>query len=155
MEGLRRAASRLAAAGGSGIPVSVVDCLARFDHRPVVVMDERIDARVRGAVARDAVRWIVLLNEDDGRAQARFTLAHELGHMVLGDVREPWCGGEEGSRGSRERLCDVFAAELLMPGPLVRAAWRRTPEVEALAAQFDVPLRAMERRFGELGLQGS
>jgi len=85
---------------------------------------------------------------------ARFTLAHELAHIVMGDVavESGGCGSPLPEGPTRESACDTFAAELLMPAPLVRDAWRRDPDVAVLAERFDVPHRAMERRFAELGL---
>ncbi len=160
---MRIAAARLVAAGGARAPVSVVDCFCRVDHRPVVVLDDCIHHALRGAVDLHQGSWLVILNESDGRPLARFTLAHELAHIVMGDVALGDDGRPGGSlsrrRGSplpagptRESACDTFAAELLMPAPLIRQAWRRYPGVAALATRFDVPHRAMERRFAELGL---
>lgn len=52
----------------------------------------------------------ILLNGKDAPAGRIFTLFHELFHLAKGD------GGLcDDSAGSEERLCDRFAAELLMP----------------------------------------
>ena len=81
----------------------------------------------------DEDRWLIILNRDDSAAQARFTLAHELGHIVLGDPL-----AAKGSPGDpqRESLCDRFAVDLLFPAPLVRFAWAAEPDVDALARRF-------------------
>ena len=154
LEALRVTAARLVAAGGSHAPISVVDCFSRVDHRPVVVLDDHIHQALRGAVDLYRGSWLVILNESDGRPLARFTLAHELAHIVMGDVvaDSRGCGSPLPAGPTRESACDTFAAELLMPAPLIRDAWRRDPDVAALAERFDVPHRAMERRFTELGL---
>jgi len=66
--------------------------------------------------------------ENPGRR--RFTLAHELGHWVCqcleGRTAPVYCRSEDlgaGADRELEREANVFAAELLMPEPVVRAAF--------------------------------
>ena len=59
-----------------------------------------------------------------------------------------------GARAERESIYDCFAAELLMLPSMVRRAWRSTRDAGELAERFEVPVRAMERRFVELGAVG-
>lgn len=73
---------------------------------------------------------------------------------AFGDVGEVEAEAESlGARAERESICDRFAAELLMPASMVRLAWRSSQDAGELAERFEVPLRAMERRFVEFGLQ--
>ncbi len=81
---MQRLARRLAAAAGGRAPVPLIECLRRLDHREAVVLEEELHARVRGAVSLVEGRWVVLLNARDARARARFTLAHEIGHVRWG-----------------------------------------------------------------------
>lgn len=73
----------------------------------------------------------VLLRLGNGKARERFTLAHELAHLMLAEG-----GGElatrrrDGAWDREERLCDRFAAELLLPRVWLR---RRQTEQEDLA----------------------
>ena len=57
-----------------------------------------------------------------------FTIAHELGHAAL-HILVP---GFEQDSGGTERLCDLFAVELIMPFKLVRDIWRHAPGVDAI-----------------------
>lgn len=134
-------------------PVSAIDCLRRFDSRPAVVLDEEFDRGVHGAVTLRDGRWLILLNAADPPRLARFTLAHEVGHIAFGDVGANVEGESIDARAEREWMYDRFAAELLMPASMVRRAWRSSQDAGELAERFEVPLRAMERRFEELGLQ--
>lgn len=93
----------------------------------------------------------------------RFSIAHELGHLLLGH-EEPLarlCGPEapvtspKGSHGSqRETEANAFAAELLMPEALVRRRCEVSPvslaPARAIADDFRVSLLAAARRFVEL-----
>ncbi len=81
---MQRLARRLAAAAGGRAPVPLIECLRRLDHREAVVLEEELHARVRGVVSLVEGRWVVLLNARDARARARFTLAHEIGHVRWG-----------------------------------------------------------------------
>ncbi len=49
------------------------------------------------------------LNRGDGAARQRFTVAHELGHVLLHQRRH------QGKRENHEALCDLFARQLLIP----------------------------------------
>ena len=53
---------------------------------------------------------------------------------------------------AHEALCDRFAAELLLPAPLLRAACRQSPGLPALVARFQAPESALRRRLMELGM---
>ena len=127
------------------------------------MLDEALHGRVRGAVERHRDRWVVILNSADSRGRARFTLAHEIGHILLWEQREARAGVVGGaavdprscrSAHSAEALCDRFAAELLMPAHAVHEAWRALGSVDAVARRFDVSRAAAARRLRELGLRG-
>ena len=89
---------------------------------------------------------------DDGRR--RFSLAHELGHHVIGDAYEASSPASE-----TERLLDAFAAHLLMPGPSVTTIW---PDLKrergtrlaalAIAVRYRVSWTAAISQLRNLGL---
>jgi Zn-dependent peptidase ImmA (M78 family) len=100
----------------------------------------------------------IVLNAADGPTRRRFTLAHELGHWVCqcleGHAGEVFCRAEEmtldPAAKAVEREANVFAAELLMPEPEVRAAW--DDDVERCAERFGVSGEAMRWRLYSFGL---
>jgi hypothetical protein len=57
-----------------------------------------------------------------------FTLAHELGHAALHELNPDLDQSGPGA----ERLCDRFAAELLMPARFVHVTWQETPNADAI-----------------------
>lgn len=97
-------------------------------------------------------RWVIWLNPSETAARQRFTLAHELKHIIdsgttLATVYKHL------SQHEIETVCDHFAACLLMSKHAVYHLWGdglRTPE--ALAMAFHVSVSAMRRRMIELGL---
>lgn len=81
----------------------------------------------------------VFYNEDAQFERLRFTLAHELGHKVLGhhDLY-----AIELSHQDREREANAFAGELLAPSPLVHLIGIST--VGEICNTFDVSQRCAE-----------
>lgn len=93
----------------------------------------------------------ICINRNDRIERRRFTICHEIGHIVLGlkseHKTEPWTAG----RPLAERLCDLFAAELLLPGKLFEPAAEDAPVsltgIDALAGQFEASVTATGSRY--------
>ena len=91
------------------------------------------------------------VNASDQEERQRFTICHEIAHSVLGVPSDhsttPWSG----KRPRAERLCDSFAAELLLPERLFqpRAESLRVSfaSVDALAADFSASTTATGSRY--------
>jgi hypothetical protein len=117
----------------------------------------------------EMVIWIDRREARRSPGRRRFTIAHEIGHLVLHvpvakeafydrptDIREI----EEGSPGEeppelrkREREANAFARELLMPEPLVDEQAHATGfNLPALANRFEVSVPAMRLRLRLLKL---
>lgn len=95
---------------------------------------------------RDGYR--IVCSSDQPRVRQRFTVAHELGHVILERT------GRGAPRKGRdvERLCDALAAELLMPR---RTFEKRLPngvrlmDITRLAREFDTSVTATARRCAD------
>ena len=104
----------------------------------------------RGFVLSDKYAPLIFINASDAKAAQMFSLAHELGHLFLGqsgvsDIRLR-------SDNSAERYCNKVAAELLVPIAEFRTVWEentdRTAEVQRLPRHFKVsPLVILIRAF--------
>jgi Zn-dependent peptidase ImmA (M78 family) len=117
------------------------------------------------------------VNEDDAPVRQRFTIAHEIAHLQLHELRNKKSDRRElridrsmrvslreagdGARGGEEREANWFAAELLMPAELVRriaeelSQTRQATEdslINNLADRFEVSRVAMSYRLLNLGL---
>lgn len=114
------------------------------------------------------------VNAYDPPNRRRFTIAHELGHLVLMhttgfpdlvipetiderriDNREIQLAARQDHDGIRpvaEAEADRFAAALLMPSDLVREMFSPHYNVKALARTFEVSEQAMDIRLKQLGL---
>jgi Zn-dependent peptidase ImmA (M78 family) len=134
-----------------------------------VVLEPYRGDRISGMLHREDGRAIIGINSLENHTRQRFSLAHEMGHMLLHKGRF-FLDGKVNFRSSRSALgkdreeieANVFASNLLMPEHLVRAStdlyWSRAPYsedselVRALARQFDVSNTAMHYRLVSLGL---
>lgn len=103
-------------------------------------------------------RYLVLVSKNDGHARRRFTLAHELKHVLdwtAASVIHRTLGyGDQARQGQQiEAICNHFAACLLMPRAWVIREWTAgLQDVTALAGSFNVSEEAMDKRLRFLGL---
>jgi len=99
--------------------------------------------------------WVIVLRSSEAKVRQRFSLAHEIKHCLddpFIDGLYPPIGGY-GSDERTERICDRFAAALLMPRVLLRADWADgLQDVAQLARRYDVSRAAMQIRLTQLGL---
>jgi Zn-dependent peptidase ImmA (M78 family) len=137
-EGWSLAEEMLDALGSGGDTwVDVEGVLAR--HRVSVVDIELKDEEIRGlSVAGQQHRWTICINpayhDGNGEEVRRFTMAHELCHLLFDRGREqkvaiasgPWAPKDVESR------ANAFAAMFLMPQDLLRAACRDAGTLDTL-----------------------
>lgn len=119
---------------------------------PIKIIRDRLPGTGSGTSRYHAGAWFVLLQRDDSLARQRFTLAHELKHIIDAgsDVEHAYRGLTDRQI---ERVCDRFAACLLMNKRLVYRLWGKgihRPEDLAEAAHVSLP--AMLIRLEALGL---
>ena len=133
--------------GGDELPVPVESIAEDLLALAVVVRD---DLRVSGMLLPSERR--IYVRADESEPRRRFTIAHELGHWIcqcLEGTQQPvYCRAEEigvdPEARALEREANIFAANLLMPEPAVRAA--------AGENRFGVSDEALHWRLYNLGL---
>lgn len=93
----------------------IADLVATLEERGVLVLTTPgdPDGRFDGLAARVAGLPLVVVGEDWPGDRQRFTLAHELGHLVL--------SGRLPADVDEERACNRFAGAFLAPRPSVHA----------------------------------
>ena len=100
-------------------------------------------------------RWIIAINAMEHPARQRFSLAHELKHVLDYTTRQRLYPDEPGLPASvkGERMADYFAGCLLMPKQHVKRLFGQHPsDIQILADSFGVTPRAMQVRLSQLGL---
>ncbi|USQ95893.1 ImmA/IrrE family metallo-endopeptidase [Caulobacter sp. RL271] len=122
---------------------------------------------ISGILYRDGERRVIVVNQDHSIERQRFTIAHELGHLVL--HRGQPVHVDEGFRVNlRDRRsataedveeieANAFAADLLMPAKWLRADVEQhfidltdDNAMHALASRYGVSTQAMAYRLAAL-----
>jgi Zn-dependent peptidase ImmA (M78 family)/DNA-binding XRE family transcriptional regulator len=107
---------------------------------------------------------VIGVNSEHPETRQRFTIAHELGHYLLGhhersgdyddrfhiDLNE---GTPPGFDWRAERSANDFAADLLMPRRMIAAEFEKSQDPTTLASKFKVSQVAMGFRLVNLGLR--
>jgi Zn-dependent peptidase ImmA (M78 family) len=144
-----QAAKLLKAADLTEPPVPVEELATELLNIRVV---RRADWPGSGLAVSVGTGWVVALKAEEASVRQRFSLAHECKH-ILDDshidrlylnASQQWV----------EALCNLFAANLLMPRAWVKADWasRGLQDVRRLARRYDVSYAAMAFRLDQLGL---
>lgn len=159
-------ASRVRLEARDELPVPV-EVIARALGADVVY--EPMDRGVSGLLVRDGKSVVIGINAAHPPGRQRFSIAHEIGHLVLHKGRPMVVDhvrlnlrDERSSAATdvEEIQANKFAAELLMPQALVLRELRsidaarsgsEATVVSDLAQLFDVSEQAMEYRLVNLG----
>lgn len=148
------------------IPVEVV-----AEASGALVVRTRLDEDLAGMLIRDGNRKVIAVAQDHAHVRQRYTIAHELGHLVMHPGRPLIAESAHAVRVDRrqntpgfadqreEREANQFAAALLMPPAAVYEEWDRLGNsaisraiIETLARRFDVSSQAMQYRLINMGL---
>ena len=105
-----------------------------------------------GCVIRDGLADIYV-NEDEPVQRNRYTVAHELGHLLMDVDNMAKDFGIEGS--AEESLCDTFASRMLIGRAHLRKclagkAWFEPSDFLELCKRFGVSLSAMANALGDI-----
>jgi Zn-dependent peptidase ImmA (M78 family) len=148
---VNRARGLVAKVGPKSIPVSVE---AYVDHVGAVLRrDEDLDPDEPGWSFCNNGKHYICVNAKDRSERQRFTICHELAHIVLELPSEhkqvAWWSYAK--RSPNEIACDVFAAELLLPyglfKPLAGKAVIGLSAIDTLATRFEASRMAAGSRF--------
>lgn len=146
-----------------------IDVVALAVHEGLSVNLARFeDETISGQIIRDEHgKTSIYVRKTDPTNRIRFTVAHELGHHLLGHLddreeivdkdstlyRQPSNPGEiSDPRHRAEIQANLFAAGLLMPREAVIRAWQARRSLKELARMFRVSEQAMQIRINQLEL---
>jgi hypothetical protein len=172
-----RVAKELLRTEGLRIPVPV----ERIAAKHALIVREDLPSDVSGMlvpleVANGAAKWAIVVNAQDPPVRQRFTIAHELGHLLIHKYSTPHADGryqvrfrdERSARGSvlEEIEANQFAAELLMPEGEIRAIAKKLrldvadsaldklamAKLSEAAGRLQVSAQALSFRIANLGM---
>ena len=118
---------------------------------------QQLPDALSGLLIEQAGGALIAVNADHIHTRQRFTIAHELGHHLLGHTERFHLNLSDGTPPEHnyrlERAANEFAADLLMPRRLLASAFHANSSTSALASMFEVSDIAMGYRLINLGLR--
>jgi len=165
MDQIRSMVRQLLAKAKIDAPPVEVEKVAK--QQKVKVKFAQLEGNISGLLFRKQGRAVIGVNALHPAVRQRFTLAHELGHLLLGHRgdffldRMVFFRDTKSKEGSdiNEIEANRFAAELLMPAEMLREELRRVQDesdeeeiVGELAKSFQVSTQAMTIRLQALRL---
>jgi Zn-dependent peptidase ImmA (M78 family) len=134
------------------------DALLALDNVTVkTVPNYRLMDHIAGMSRFKDGHWLILVDENTVHGRRRFTLAHELKHVIDHQLAPLIYSGfaygdEERRKAHVEAICQHFAACYLIPKTWLKRAWASgVQNIDALSGLFQVSLTAMEVRLKQLG----
>jgi Zn-dependent peptidase ImmA (M78 family) len=112
---------------------------------------------ISGMVINSNEEKSIYINENDSINRQRFTVAHELGHIILHHEANEKSYKEVDFRTNsgfdvRESQANSLAAALLMPRKKANEIWSKLKDVDDFADAFKVSKQAASIRLDNLGL---
>jgi Zn-dependent peptidase ImmA (M78 family) len=102
--------------------------------------------------------YLIQVSRKDGPKRQRFSIAHEVSHIVLHDdeefveYRKPLSDYDDPAMLYKEVQANMLASALLMPKDLVKKVWEETKDIDDLAEIFKVSRSAAYYRLDNLQL---
>jgi len=125
-------------------PVDVFILARRLEIEVHLSLNADFSGSIVGSAKRGAH---IIVNSSEPHVRQRFTIAHEIGHLMLHPLGLAWrditfAGSQQ------ETEANSFAANLLMPGFMLSPMFRTLgPDIDKLSRVFLVSPSAMEIRL--------
>lgn len=152
-----RARELIRAAGIKSVPVNIDKYLSLGKIQAVVRIDNNLSEDEAGSCTIISGRRVIFVNGRHSPERQRFTILHELGHIVLGIVSSHSAKTKTSDlisyrkKPKEEILCDIFAAELLLPEHLFHHDVAKVPvgfdSIEKLSTIYEASLTSTGSRF--------
>ena len=124
------------------IPVSRLAVSLGYQVVPLQAIDDACSAIV------SIKEKLIGINAKHHRHRQRFSLGHEIAHILLKHPPESRCTGREIALFNLE--ADICGAEILMPESLLKQQLGKTQNPAQLAREFDVSEEAMKMKLRSL-----
>ena len=139
----------------SELVIDVVDVASRLGFS---VYTSHFDNDISGMVISSNEEKSIYVNQNDIPQRQRFTISHEIGHIILhhqvgeGEFKMVDYRGANNSYDQKEWEANAFASALLMPKDKAISVWNNLYDVDDFANTFKVSKLAASIRLQNLGL---
>jgi len=128
------------------IPIEKVASLFSLE----IVYYPKFPNSISGAIIKDEDLHAIGVNENHPKVRQRFTIAHELGHYIMGHDENTILDDTFDKNTDKEREANKFAGELLMPYDLLKSdIEKEICDIPSLAKKYEVSEQAMSIRLLE------
>ncbi len=119
------------------------------------------EKKVSAVLMKDNDLIVVGVNKNHPTNRQRFSIAHEIGHYMLGHHVDSILDPAEVADGMFDTTCENafqeqeanhFASELLMPSLAIKDDFKSTKDAKSLAKKYDISEQAMWIRLLKLKL---
>jgi Zn-dependent peptidase ImmA (M78 family) len=108
---------------------------------------------ISGTIINEEDFTVIGVNAQQAKVRQRFTIAHELGHYLLGHDHTRMIDEKFDAPDHKEKDANQFASELLMPFIFLEKDVKKSPvSLQSLASKYEVSEQAMSIRLLETGL---
>jgi Zn-dependent peptidase ImmA (M78 family) len=160
----QRAEELLSTSGATVLPIAVEKLAEQVG---AVIRRGPLPADLSGFLVQGGGRKLIGVNSLHAKQRQRFTIAHEIGHLVLHDFQNHVDRGvavyhRDHRSSSAEAVAEIeanqFAAELLMPKRMIDATVPKffdlldEQQIKKIADRFQVSSQALTFRLINLGL---
>lgn len=142
--------------GADSLPVSVLKMAHYFDVNVVKNSVHHLLAPSQNGISfvDEAGKWVIVYDDKDSLGRKRFTIAHEMGHILLGHpLRDGFQHTRtiDKQRPQVESEADMFAARVLAPACVLWGLDLHTPEDIATACNISfAAAQVRAKRMDEL-----
>ena len=163
LSGLRPYAAAEKLLALSGVKRAPVDLERVATYCGIQVEPWSFDSDISAVLIKSTSFVGIGVNENHPEVRMRFSIAHEIGHYVLGHAEDLYIEyfapemiqEQTTQRAHQEREANWFAADLLMPSDWIRSEWKTFGDVKTMSDLFNVSEQAMWIRLQHLGMPSS
>ena len=131
------------------------------EHLGIKKLPYKFSKHVSAVLMKMNAVTVIGVNQEQPPVRQRFSIAHEIGHFILGHHTETIVDSEEISEGRfgldspnkiQEQEANYFASELLMPAESLKKDFSKLKDTKALANLYQVSEQALWIRLMNLKL---
>ena len=150
---IERAVQKYLRMAGVASPPVPTELVSIFGNKEAIEIREVPLKVCSGATWHTEDGWVIHLNAHETAAEKRYTLFHEVFHILRHRAASRLPSQRKSQKGIFcEFLADYFSASVLMPRQWMVEKWAELQDLNRMAEVFDVPLREMWIRLRVLSL---
>ncbi len=118
----------------------------------LVVVPDVLSKNISGIIVKltklEEEFFVIGFNMNDPWCRRRFSIGHEIAHLLFNTL----CNKKEGGFSEREKECEFFSAELLIPKSILKNDFSKIRNIPELSKKYLVSSSAMSIKISNDGL---